>query len=164
MDAGWFAVIGTAAGAGTTGLIDLGKLAVSSWAERGKREDAAAEAKAQRDADAAEAKAKREHDATQTLRAERRETIGRWRKSLGEASTAYKDAMHLSDVNKSSTVASRRNVQIPDIVGMQWFETLRPYLAYDEYKSAKTLYCDTSVTLALSNEIAAIETEWRGEH
>lgn len=129
-------------------------------ADAQKREHEASEAKAKRDAEAAEAKAQRELDAAQKLREERRAMVDQWRAALGEASTEYKTRMHEREINKGSSVSARRNVQIPDIVGTQWFETLRPHLDDENLRTAATLHCNTEVTVALATEIAGIETVW----
>lgn len=171
LDPAWIAVIGTAGGAiiGTVGgaLVEYAKVATQGKQQRladaERREHESKEARREREAAAAESNAQRHHEAARRLREERRVLVDSWRSALGVASTDYKNAKYAEEVNRGSTVQSRRNVQIPDVVGMTWFETLRPHLSDDFYKQADTLECDRETTVALSAEVARIEQEWFGE-
>lgn len=96
MNPAWIAVIGTAAGAGVTGIVGIGKAVVEALSARSQRKHDADQSKVQRDAEKAEKDAQREHERVMSLRKERAQQISYWREGL--ASSAARSSGLLSSM------------------------------------------------------------------
>lgn len=89
MDGAWIAVVGTAAGAGVTSVVGIGKADVEALSARGQRNHDAAQAKAQRDADKADRDEQHERERIASLQTARGQQINHWRDGLHQAALLY---------------------------------------------------------------------------
>jgi hypothetical protein len=69
--------------------------------------------------------------------------------------------------NRPPTSQAFTNPEIPDIVGSQWFESLRHHISEKSdaahLRSAVEIQCDKATVVALSNEINRLEKQWLDE-
>lgn len=132
-------IAGAVAGASSTGLITLLKSALDNAAQRRISE------------------AERRHQVIASLRAQRDTTIKLWRIGLEHARDAYQRALADSEGPAGA----------PNVVGDEWFETLRPHLpksgAAAALRTATDVRCDNQTVALLYLEIGRIENQWLDE-
>jgi hypothetical protein len=96
------------------------------------------------------------HQMKMHLHSQRCETIQRWRSGLAEARDAYRQ-----------WACGPRNDDPPNVVGDEWFESLRPYLPTAgeaaKFRTAHEVHCDNPTLTLLSLEIGRVEREWTDE-
>jgi hypothetical protein len=159
MDAGTAAVLGALAGAGITGVITLGVTITNNIFQRG-------DAKDKRTHDKSENKANRNHERSAALLAHRQERIKLWRKGLESAHADYQKFWQWIADNPPET-RTKPDPQEPNIVGTEWFESMRPYLVNSPdlqgYLRADQAPCEPPLVLLLSREIGRLEGEWEAE-
>lgn len=129
-------VIGAVAGASSTGIITLIKSMLDNSFQRKLSE------------------ADRRLQFVASLRSQRDTSIKLWRVGLEHARDAYRRSLEQAPDGSAA----------PNVVGDEWFETLRPYLAKnDRYRTATNVRCDNATVAALSLEIGRIEQHWLDE-
>lgn len=158
----WIAVIGTAAGAGVTGIVGIAKAVVDAVSARSQRTHEAAQAKAQRDAEKDEKDAQREHERITALRKARAEQIAYWRDGLNRSALAYQRWANIYDNERQRQKAIAEGVFVPNIVGDAWFQSLRPHLP-DRFRTQSVLRCDAELVVELGDEINRVQREWPAE-
>lgn len=132
-------VIGAVAGASSTGIITLIKSMLdNSFQRRLSEED-------------------RRLQVVASLRSQRDTSIKLWRVGLEHARDAHRRSLETTPDGSGA----------PNIVGDEWFESLRPYLAKHgdggRYRTATDVRCDNVTVAALSLEIGRVEQEWLDE-
>jgi hypothetical protein len=162
VDSAWIAVIGTAAGAGVTGVVGIGKAVVEAMSARSQRTHDADQAKAQRDTEKAEKDAQREHEQATALRKARAEHIAHWRDGMNRAALAYQSWVNIYDNERQRNEAISNGVFVPNVVGDAWFHSLRPHLP-DRFRTQSVLRCDAELVVELANEIDRVQREWQEE-
>lgn len=139
MNLAMMGIVGAVAGASSTGLITLLKSALDNAAQRRTAE------------------AERRHQVVGSLRAQRDTTIKLWRMGLEHARDAYQRC--LAEAADGSAA--------PNVVGDEWFETLRPHLPKSggaaALRTATDVRCDNKTVALLSLEIGRIEKLWLDE-
>ena len=159
MDAGTAAVLGALAGAGITGVITLGVTITNNIFQRG-------DANAQRTHEKSENNANRNYERAAAFLVHRQERIKQWRQGLESAHAEYQKFWQWIAENPPET---RKSVDPPEpnIVGTEWFESLRPYLSNSPdlqgYLRADHVDCAPPLVLLLSRDIGRIEREWEAE-
>ena len=89
------------------------------------------------------------------LQSRRHDVVREWRAGLAGARDTYQ-----------RWAAGPQDSDAPNVVGAEWFESLRPCLpdAGDAaYRTAHVVHCDNPTLVALSLEIGRIEKEWTDE-
>ena len=89
------------------------------------------------------------------LQSRRHDVVREWRAGLAGARDTYQQ-----------WTASPDDTDAPNVVGDQWFESLRPYLpdtGAAAYRTAHVVHCDNPTLVALSLEIGRIEKDWTDE-
>jgi hypothetical protein len=162
VDSAWIAVIGTAAGAGVTGVVGIGKAVVEALSARSQRKHDSDQAKAQRDAEKADKDAQREHERLTALRKSRWQQISSWREGLALSASAYQKFAAVFDDDNSHRNASARLLVTPNVVGDAWFQSLRPHLS-DEFRTQSVLRCDAELVVKLGDEIDRVQRGWAAE-
>lgn len=174
------AILGNWAKAATEGkqqrLAEAEKRKDESAEAKAVREHNAAEKAAQREHDAAEKTAQRERDATEAeaerqrvavqreadqraaKRAERVDTIRKWREGLAAAHTEYEDWRSMDQQGVYLAAP------LPNIVSASWFQSLRQYMSpsgpAQNYCEGFDIQCDREAAGRLGAEIARIESAW----
>jgi hypothetical protein len=96
------------------------------------------------------------HQMKMHIHTQRCDAIHRWRSGLADARDAYR-----------RWACGPRNDHPPNVVGDEWFESLRPYLATTgeaaEFRTAHEVHCDNPTLMLLSLEIGRVEKEWTNE-
>jgi hypothetical protein len=96
------------------------------------------------------------HQMNMHIHTQRCDAIHRWRSGLADARDAYRQ-----------WACGPRNDDPPNVVGDQWFESLRPYLPTTgeaaEFRTAHEVHCDNPTLMLLSLEIGRVEKEWTNE-
>jgi protein involved in temperature-dependent protein secretion len=132
-------VIGAVAGASSTGVITLIKSMMDNSFHRKVSE------------------ADRRLQVVASLRSQRDTSIKLWRVGLEHARDAYRRSLEQTPDGSAA----------PNVVGDEWFETLRPHLAASgdgaRYRTATDVRCDNPTVAALSLEIGRIEQQWLDE-
>lgn len=146
LDPAWIGVIGTGIGALASGIPAFATAAVQSVSARSQRKHDAAQAEAKREADAAEAKAQRDHDEAMRQRQRRYASLDSWRAGIAGM---WADEPHT------------------DVLGSDWYETLRPYLSKDaltrlEQPRVAIVNADTGSGAKdlFTGEVDRVEHEW----
>ena len=85
------------------------------------------------------------------LLSHRHDVVKGWRAGLASARDTYRQ-----------WAAEPRDTEPPNVVGAEWFESLRPYLP-DPYRTAHDVQCDNPTVVTLSLEIGRIEKDWIDE-
>ena len=97
---------------------------------------------------------KREFQAT--LQSHRHELVREWRAGMAGARDTYR-----------RWAAGPRDADAPNVVGDEWFESLRPHLSttgdHAQYRTAHDVQCDNPTVILLSLEIGRIDKEWIDE-
>lgn len=160
MDAGTAALLGTLAGAGITGVITLGVAITNNVFQRG-------EAKARRDHERDESEASRRYERRTAILTYRQQQIERWRQGLEASHAEYKKWFYDFANDQLPHEPKDLDLEIPSIVGTEWFESLRPYLSKNAetttYRDDVRLNCDPEFVVVLTHEIARIEERWLDE-
>jgi hypothetical protein len=160
--AAWLGVIGTAVGAGVTGIVGIGKAGVDALSARSQRTHEAAQAEAKRDAEKAEKAAQREDDRTTARDKARGEHITYWRDGLNRAALLYQQWANIYDNDQQRQEASATGLFVPNMVSEAWFQSLRVHLP-DQLRQQSVLRCDEEMVLELGNEIDRVQREWAAE-
>lgn len=96
------------------------------------------------------------HEMRIHLHTRRCDAIHRWRAGLSEARDAYRQ-----------WECGPRVDDPPNVVGDEWFESLRPNLATTgeaaKFRTAHEVHCDNPTLMQLSLEMGRIEHEWTEE-
>lgn len=170
VDPALIGVIGTAAGAAATGLVDVCKMLVQNIStglqEKRRIEHEKEQADLKRKADTIEATAQRDHTDKQRRRelaaehlASHLRTVAHWREQL-------RFARNVRD--QWNTGGHEPWDEDPtNLVGEEWFEELRPLLSTDgkagEIRTATVVEADLETVALLSLEIGRLEQKWRSE-
>jgi len=87
------------------------------------------------------------------LLSHRHDVLKEWRAGLASAGDTYRQ-----------WAAGPRDTEAPNVVGAEWFESLRPYLPDTgeaaHYRTAHDVHCDNPTLVTLSLEIGRIEKDW----
>ena len=90
------------------------------------------------------------------LLSHRHDVLKQWRSGLAGARDTYRQ-----------WAAGPRDIEAPNVVGAEWFESLRPYLPGTgeaaQYRTAHEVQCDNPTVVTLSLEIGRIEKDWIDE-
>jgi hypothetical protein len=90
------------------------------------------------------------------LHSQRCDAVQRWRTGLADARDAYRQ-----------WECGPRVDDVPNVVGDEWFEGLRPHLPATgeaaKYRFAHEVHCDNPTLVLLSLEIGRVEREWTDE-
>jgi hypothetical protein len=90
------------------------------------------------------------------LQSHRHDVVREWRAGLAGARDTYRQ-----------WAAGPRDTDAPNVVGSEWFESLRPYLPSTgdaaQYRTAHEVQCDNPTLVVLSLEIGRIEKDWLDE-
>jgi hypothetical protein len=163
VDSAWIAVIGTAAGAGVTGVVGIGKAGVEALSARSQRKHDADQSKAQRDAEKAEKDAQREHERATSLRKERAQLISYWREGLASSAARYQQwAAVFDDDDRLRRDAAARGLPTPNVVGDAWFQSLRQHLPA-EFRQQSELRLHPVLVMQLGDEIDRMQRGWAAE-
>ncbi|OBA70161.1 hypothetical protein A5641_14090 [Mycobacterium sp. 1554424.7] len=96
------------------------------------------------------------HQMKMHIHTQRCDAIQRWRSGLADARDAYQQ-----------WACGPQNGDPPNVVGDEWFESLRPYLPTTgeaaEFRTAHEVHCDNPTLMLLSLEIGRVEKEWTHE-
>ncbi|ORW86899.1 hypothetical protein AWB92_24755 [Mycobacterium sp. IEC1808] len=118
-------------------------------------------------------KAQRQHetdDADQKRRdarlTERLQQVAQWRDGLAAGHAEYQEWLYILN-NSPPKAQAFNNPKIPDVAGTAWFQSLRPHLSgragIAELRGASEVHCESSIVVALGEEINRIEQAWRDE-
>ncbi|MEH3129122.1 MAG: hypothetical protein PGN27_04065 [Mycolicibacterium neoaurum] len=158
MDAGTAAFIGGFAGAGISGVVAIVLAVVNNRSQREEAKDQRAHEIDLRDAE-------RMHELTMEDRAVRRAQITQWRQGLAasyEATERFLQGLQ----NEPEGSRAFLNPDEPNIVGTEWFESLRLYLdpidpGVQTYRNATGIQqCTYDAVYILGLEINRIQREW----
>jgi hypothetical protein len=153
------AFIGALVAAGVTGVVSLGTVLLNNRAQRQIAKD-------QRTHEESESKADRGHERAAAFLAHRQERIKLWRQGLEAAHTDYQKFWQWIADNPPET-RTKPDPQEPNIVGNEWFESMRPYLVNSPdlqgYLRADQAPCEPPLVLLLSRDIGRIERQWEAE-
>jgi len=90
------------------------------------------------------------------LLSHRHDVVREWRAGLASARDTYRQ-----------WAAGPRDTEAPNVVGAEWFESLRPYLPGTgeaaHHRTALDVQCDNPTVVTLSLEIGRIEKDWIAE-
>jgi hypothetical protein len=143
MDAGMMGLAGTVVGAALVGGVGLVKSVAETWLP------------------GVVANTDHKRQAQVDLLSHRHEVVKEWRAGLASAGDTYRQ-----------WAAGPRDTEAPNVVGAEWFESLRPYLPDTveaagggpaPYRTAHVVQCDNPTLVALSLEIGRIEKDWIDE-
>lgn len=91
-------------------------------------------------------------------RAYRQQLVKQWREGLAGSAKADENW------ERERTIRGDSDEPIPDLVGLEWFESLRPHLDRTNAENAdllrQSVYYSSSKALVISDEIARVEKVW----
>lgn len=135
MDAAMMGLAGTVVGAAVAGGVVLVKSVAETWLP------------------GAVASADQKRQAHMDLHSRRHDVLREWRAGLAGARDAHRQ-----------WATGSPKTEAPNVVGAEWFESLRPYLSDSgdaaQYRTACEVHCDNPTLVALSLEIGRIEKDW----
>ncbi|MEJ6536120.1 MAG: hypothetical protein QNL98_02565 [Mycobacterium sp.] len=138
MDAAMMGLAGTVVGAAVVGGVGLVRSMADSWFP------------------GVVANTEQRRQAQVDLQSRRHDVLREWRAGLAEARDTYRQ-----------WAAGPRDTDPPNVVGAEWFESLRPYLPGtgegSQYRTALEVACDNPTVVMLSLEIGRIEKDWVDE-
>lgn len=138
VDAAMMGLAGTVVGAAVVGGVGLVRSMADSWFP------------------GVVANTEQRRQAQVELQSRRHDVLREWRAGLAEARDTYRQ-----------WAAGPRDTDPPNVVGAEWFESLRPYLPGtgegSQYRTALEVACDNPTVVMLSLEIGRIEKDWVDE-
>jgi hypothetical protein len=131
-------VLGLAAGASTAGVLGIVRLMADTWFPW------------------LSGNSEYRHQMIANLHSQRAQTVQVWRAGLANARDTYRQ-----------WAAGPRDHDVPNVVGDEWFEGVRPHLPSTgeaaKFRTAHEVHCDKATVALLSLEIGRVEQEWVDE-